>query len=146
MSIYEQKDMRQNDAGFTLVELLVVLVILGLIIGIVAPQAMKYVGSSRVKTAHIQLERISTILDLFHLDAGRYPTSEEGLEALINKPPEIETWNGPYIRRADAIIDPWANPFEYIYPGEHADFDLVSFGADGRQGGEGQDADINSWN
>ncbi len=140
-----EKNIDQREAGFTLVELLVVLVILGLIIGIVAPQAMKYVGSSRAKAAHIQVERLSTILDLFYLDAGRYPDASEGLGALLVKPQSLDLWSGPYVRKADALIDPWGKPYVYVYPGEHREFDLYSLGADGAQGGQGQDADIKSW-
>lgn len=144
ISNHNQTSRRRED-GFTLVELLVVLVILGLIIGIVAPQAMKYVGTSRTKAAQIQVERLTAILDLFYLDAGRYPNTDEGLDALLERPLELDAWSGPYIRKADALTDPWGNPYLYLYPGEHGEFDLYSFGADGKQGGQGQDADVNSW-
>lgn len=136
---------RQREAGFTLVELLVVLVILGLIVGLVAPQAMKYLGTSRARAAHIQVERLATVLDLFHLDAGRYPTAEEGLPALLVRPPDLDGWAGPYIRKTAGLTDPWGKPYLYRHPGEHGEYDLYSLGADGRPGGTGQDADITSW-
>lgn len=134
-----------REAGFTLVELLVVLVILGLIAGFVAPQVMQYLGSSKAKAARIQVERISTVLDLFNLDVGRYPSTAEGLQALVSRPEQLETWNGPYVRKADSLIDPWGKPYIYASPGQNGMFDLYSLGADGRPGGGGENADVKSW-
>ena len=136
---------RQSESGFSLPELLVVLVILGLIIGIAAPRVIQYVGSSRTKTAGLQIERLSGILDLYRLDVGRYPTSDEGLNALVTAPEAIKGWNGPYLKKADALKDPWGRGYRYRSPGEHGDFDLFSLGADDQQGGDGEDKDITSW-
>jgi general secretion pathway protein G len=136
---------RRRQQGFTLVELLVVLVILGLIAAFAAPQVIKYLGSAKTDAAGIQIERLSGILDLYRLEVGRYPTTEEGLQALLEQPPGVERWNGPYIKKADALMDPWGKPYQYISPGEHGDFDLYTPGADGALGGEGEDQDLTSW-
>ena len=135
----------KHQYGFTLVELLVVLVILGLIFGLVAPQVLQYVGRSKSKAAAIQIERLSTVLELFYLDVGRYPSTTEGLDALYSKPRNLQVWNGPYIKKSNSLMDPWNRPYNYRSPGEHADFDIQSLGADGREGGSGENADINSW-
>lgn len=134
-----------GQRGFTLPELLVVLVILGLIIGIAAPSVIKYVGSSRTKAAALQVERLSGILDLYRLDVGKYPTSDDGLNVLIEAPQSAKGWNGPYMKKADALKDPWGRPYQYRSPGEHGEFDLFSLGADNQQGGDGEDQDITSW-
>ncbi len=136
---------RRFQGGFTLIELLVVLVILGLIVAFAAPQVIKYVGGAKSDAAKIQIERLSGVLDLYRLELGRYPTQEEGLAALIEAPGDAENWNGPYVRKADALIDPWRQPYIYAIPGEHGDFDLSSLGADGQEGGEGEDKDLTSW-
>lgn len=122
-----------------------VLVILGLIAAFAAPQVIKYLGSAKTDAAGIQIERLSGILDLYRLEVGRYPTTEEGLQALLEQPPGVERWNGPYIKKADALMDPWGRPYQYISPGEHGDFDLYTPGADGALGGEGEDQDLTSW-
>lgn len=136
---------RRREHGFTLVELLVVLVILGLIAAFAAPQVIKYLGSAKTDAAAIQIERLSGILDLYRLEVGSYPSTEEGLQALVERPIDAENWNGPYIKKADALIDPWGRAYVYRRPGEHGDFDLYSLGADGSEGGEGEDRDITSW-
>jgi general secretion pathway protein G len=141
----EPRKFRRSQDGFTLIELLVVLVILGLIVAFAAPQVIKYVGSAKSDAAKIQIERLSSVLDLYRLEVGRYPTQEEGLEALIESPSDAETWNGPYVKKADALTDPWRRPYIYQIPGEHGDFDLSSLGADGQEGGEGEDKDLTSW-
>ncbi|MFQ6017536.1 MAG: type II secretion system major pseudopilin GspG [Kiloniellaceae bacterium] len=141
----KRRKSRRRQAGFTLVELLVVLVILGLIAAFAAPQVIKYLGGAKTDAARIQIERLSGVLDLYRLEVGRYPSEEEGLNALLERPVDAETWNGPYLRRADALIDPWKNPYLYRYPGGHGEFDLYSLGADGREGGEGENRDITSW-
>lgn len=136
---------RVSERGFTLVELLVVLVILGLIAAFVAPQVIKYLGSAKTKVAAIQIERFSGILDLYRLEVGRYPSTDEGLQALLEQPAGVEMWNGPYIKKADALIDPWGKPYEYRSPGEHGEYDLFTLGVDGSEGGDGEDQDITSW-
>ncbi len=133
---------RRRNRGFTLIELLVVLVILGLVAAIAVPQVIKYVGSAKSDTARIQIERLATTLDLYRLEVGRYPSDNEGLEALVERPPNAETWNGPYLKNRDAISDPWGRPYVYASPGEIGDYDLLTLGADGREGGDGEDADI----
>lgn len=132
-------------AGFTLVEMLVVLVIIGLIMGLVGPRVLNYLTDAREKTARLQIESFSNALDLFYIDAGRYPTSAEGLAALTQRPPGVDTWNGPYLRDRSVPPDPWGNPYVYRSPGQHGNYDIVSLGADGRDGGEGSNADVTSW-
>ena len=136
---------RRRERGFTLIELLVVLVILGLIAAFAAPQVIKYLGRAKTEAAGIQIERLSGVLDLYRLEVGRYPSTEEGLEALVERPIDAESWNGPYLKKADALIDPWGRPYVYRQPGEHGEFDLFSLGADGSEGGEGEDQDLTSW-
>jgi general secretion pathway protein G len=131
--------------GFTLVELLVVLAILGLLAGLVGPQVMKFLGSSKTKTAALQIEDLSATLDLYRLEIGRYPSSQEGLEALVSKPADAPNWNGPYLKKAAVPKDPWGFDYQYRFPGEHGGFDIWSLGADGQEGGEGEAADIKSW-
>ncbi len=137
--------MRKRQPGFTLIELLVVLVILGLLAGLVGPQVMKYVGSAKSDTARLQLEDIGAALDLFYLDNGRYPDANEGLEALTTRPAGLEGWNGPYLKKKTVPVDPWGNPYHYVIPGRHGQFDLYSLGADNAAGGEKDNQDINSW-
>ena len=136
---------RPGEKGFTLVELLVVLVILGLIMSFAAPQVFKYLGRAKTDSASIQIERLSTALDLYRLEVGRYPLSSDGLEALLEEPADARGWNGPYIKKADALIDPWGQPYEYLSPGEQGEFDLFSRGRDGADGGDGEDQDVTSW-
>ncbi len=132
-------------AGFTLVEMLVVLVIIGLIMGLVGPRVLNYLTDAREKTARLQIESFSNALDLFYIDAGRYPTSAEGLAALSQRPPGIDAWNGPYVKGGSVPADPWGNAYVYRSPGQHGNYDIVSLGADGRDGGEGSNADVTSW-
>jgi general secretion pathway protein G len=134
-----------SRAGFTLVEMLVVLVIIGLIMGLVGPRVLNYLTDAREKTARLQIESFSNALDLFYIDAGRYPTSAEGLGALAQRPPGIDVWNGPYVKGGAVPKDPWGNPYVYRSPGQHGNYDIVSLGSDGRDGGEGSNADVNSW-
>ena len=131
--------------GFTLIELLVVLVILGLLAGLVGPQVMKYLGGANTKTAKLQIEDFSTALDAFRLDMGRYPTSAEGLAALVVQPSGATRWNGPYLRKNVIPKDPWGNEYQYRAPGQHGAFDLYSLGADNAEGGDGENQDVVSW-
>ena len=135
---------RRREAGFTLVELLVVLIILGLIAAFAAPQVIKFVGGAKTDSARIQIERLSGVLDLYRLQVGRYP-SDQGLIALIEPPADAPNWDGPYLKKADSLIDPWGRPYLYRFPGEHGDYDLYTLGADGQDGGEGENRDLTSW-
>ena len=137
--------MKSKNKGFTLLELLVVLVILGLLASLVGPQVIKQIGGSKIKTAALQIEEFGTALDLFSLEVGRYPGTEEGLEALIEKPSAARFWNGPYLKKKVIRQDPWGNEYIYRSPGEHGAYDLISLGADNSDGGEGENADVLSW-
>lgn len=136
---------KNKQEGFTLLELLVVLGIIALLAGIVGPQVMKHMGTSKIKAATVQIADLSAALDMYKLDVGRYPTTEQGLQALIEKPGDVNRWNGPYLRKSKIPLDPWQNAYRYVFPGEHGSFDLFSFGADGKEGGDGEDQDIVSW-
>ncbi len=136
---------RRRERGLTLIELLVVLLILSLIAAFAVPRVMKYLGGARSDAAAIQIERLGGILDLYRLDMGRYPGTEDGLRALIEAPMEAERWNGPYLKKENSLIDPWGEPYEYLAPGDHGEYDLFTLGADGRDGGDGEDADVTSW-
>jgi general secretion pathway protein G len=143
----ERSDGREKagEAGFTLVELLVVLVILVLLAGLVAPRVIGYLGSSRLKAAKVQIQSLSTALELYKVDTGRYPSTGEGLKALTAAPPGLPSWNGPYLTKTEVPSDPWGRPYNYRSPGEHGPFDIVSLGADNQPGGTGENEDIVSW-
>lgn len=134
-------------AGFTLIELLVVLLILGMIAGLAGPQVMKYLGESKTKTAKLQIEELSNSLDLFKLDAGRYPDAQEGLQALVQAPTSLgaDRWRGPYLKKKAVPKDPWGNEYRYVAPGKHGAFDIISLGSDGKEGGEEEAKDVASW-
>lgn len=134
---------RQN--GFTLIELLVVLVILGLLAGLVGPQVLRYTGSAKSDTAKLQIEELGAGLDLYHLEVGRYPNTEEGLKSLIEQPPGTTSWNGPYLKKKTIPKDPWGNDYHYESPGKNGMYDLYSYGSDNTEGGEGNNADVVSW-
>jgi len=131
--------------GFTLIELLVVLVILGLLAGLVGPQIMGHLGTSKTKTAKLQIADLGAALDMYRLDVGRYPNNNEGLEALVSQPGDSSNWNGPYLQKKTLPKDPWGYDYQYRFPGEHGSFDLYSLGSDNAQGGEGEAGDVVSW-
>lgn len=134
-----------RENGFTLIELLVVLVILGLLAGLVGPQVLRYLGGAKSDTARLQIEELGAGLDLYHLETGRYPTTEEGLGALVEQPAGISNWNGPYLKKKTVPGDPWGNEYHYRSPGENGMYDLYSLGQDNMEAGEGDAADIVSW-
>lgn len=136
---------RHREAGFTLLELLVVLAILGLLAAIVGPQVIRYLGSSKTQTAQVQARNIAASLQLFRLDAGRYPTTEEGLAALVKPTPSVPLWNGPYLPDEAAITDPWGKPYQLRAPGEHGEIDVFTLGSDGAVGGSGEAQDVGNW-
>ena len=136
---------RRRERGLTLIELLVVLLILSLIAAFAVPRVMNYLGGARSDAAAIQIERLGGILDLYRLDMRRYPETGDGLRALNEAPSNSERWNGPYLKNKDSLIDPWGEPYEYITPGEHGEYDLFTLGADGQVGGDGEDADATRW-
>jgi general secretion pathway protein G len=138
------QNIRTGNRGVTLIELLVVMVILGLIAAVASQTFFKKVDSAMRTSAKNQITELEGALDLFRLDAGRYPTAEEGLQALRTRPAGLESWDGPYLKK-DLPTDPWKKAYIYRRPGQHGDFDLISFGADGQEGGEGDGADIVSW-
>lgn len=135
---------RRAEAGFTLVEMLVVITIIGLIMALVGPRVLNYLGESKVKTAHIQIESFSSALDLYFLDNGRYPSSQEGLAALVQRPANSASWNGPYLKTASVPQDPWGRPYIYRAPGDHAPYEIASYGATGQPGGTGNAVAIKS--
>lgn len=130
--------------GFTLLELLVVMVIIGLLASYVAPRYFAQVGKSEVKAARAQIDAFEKAIEAYRLDVGRYPTTEQGLAALVSQPPGLAKWQGPYLKKA-VPADPWGNPYLYKQPGDHGDFDILSYGRDGRAGGRNEDADIGNW-
>jgi general secretion pathway protein G len=140
-----QRAKRQGERGFTLVEILVVITIIGLIMGLVGPRVLNYLTESKVKAAKIQIESLASALDLFFLDTGRYPSGSEGLAALVQRPGSIPAWNGPYLKGGLVPADPWGNPYIYRAPGQHGTYDLSSYGSDGQEGGTGTAADITNW-
>ena len=133
---------RASERGFTLVEMLVVITIIGMIMGLIGPRVLNYMSESKVKTARIQLQSLGNSLDLFYLDAGRYPSTSEGLAALVRPAGGISGWNGPYLKGGVVPNDPWNNPYVYRSPGERGPYDIISYGADGQEGGSGLAEDI----
>jgi general secretion pathway protein G len=130
--------------GYTLLELLVVMVIIGLLAGYVGPRFFGQIGKSEVKVTKAQIDALQKALDQYRLDVGHYPSTEQGLQALMDKPAEEAKWAGPYLSKA-LPKDPWGHDYQYKAPGEHGEYDLLSWGRDGRVGGDGEDADITSW-
>ena len=131
-----------GQQGFTLVEMLVVITIIGLIMGLIGPRVLNYLSESKVKAARIQLQSFASALDLFYLDAGRFPSTSEGLAALVQRTPGVAAWNGPYLKGGSVPTDPWSHLYVYRAPGEHGPYDIVSYGSDGQEGGSGVAADI----
>lgn len=134
--------MVDTQAGFTLVELLVVLVILVLLATLITPRVIGYLSQSRVKTAKVQIESLAGVVELFAVDAGRYPTTSEGLEVLVKKPSGMDSWRGPYFNKSVVPPDPWGHPYHYRSPGRRGEFEILSYGRDNKEGGDGEDADI----
>lgn len=135
----------RGQAGFTLLELLVVLVILGMLAAIAAPRVLGLLGGAKADAAKVQIQSLATTLDLFWLENGRYPSEQEGLAALVEKPAGARSWSGPYVKSKDSLVDPWGRPYLYRQPGRHGDYDLFSLGADAREGGDGENGDVTSW-
>ncbi len=133
----------KTERGFTLVELLVVMVIIGLLAALVAPRLFPKLGKGKQAAAKAQIELIGQALDHYRLDTGHYPTTEQGLNALVTNP-GVEKWQGPYLKKG-LPLDPWGKPYVYQYPGSHGEYDLYSYGRDGKPGGDGEDEDILSW-
>lgn len=131
--------------GFTLLELLVVLAILGLLYAIVGPQVIKYLSSSKSQTASVQVKNVDAALKLLRLDAGRYPSAQEGLQALVTQPPGMADWRGPYLPNTAALTDPWGNPYRYAVPGKHGEVDVYTLGSDNAEGGSGEAQDHGNW-
>lgn len=134
----------RDRSGMTLLEVLVVMVIIGLLATLGSLQLMGYLGRAKADTAKLQIQELGTALDLFRMDVGRVPTTDEGLSALTKQPEGAERWGGPYLRKKATLADPWGRPYRYASPGQTQDYDLVSLGADGRAGGENENRDVSS--
>lgn len=134
-----------KSGGFTLLELLIVMIIIGLLAALIGPKMIGRVGESRQTVAKQQIEGFSSAMEMYKLDTTKYPTQEQGLEALVTEPQGIANWKGPYLKKKFIPKDPWGNNYVYTYPGEHGDYDIVSYGADGNSGGDGEAKDVASW-
>ncbi|MEH6590819.1 MAG: type II secretion system major pseudopilin GspG [Halioglobus sp.] len=142
--MFSTKLRNKRQAGFTLMELLVVLAILGLLMSLVGPRVLNQLGGAKSKTAAIQIKDLEQTLEMYMLDTGRFPSSEDGLDALVNKPGNAPGWNGPYLK-SDVPLDPWKRPYNYKYPGDHGEVDIFTYGKNGAAGGDGEDADVGNW-
>jgi general secretion pathway protein G len=136
--------LRSSNVGFTLLELLVVVVIIGLLAGLVAPRYFDQLGKTNTNIAKAQIDSLERALDQYRLDVGSYPSSEQGLQALNSRPNNVEKWQGPYLKKA-VPPDPWGRPYLYKSPGEHSEYDIFSYGADGQPGGTTENTDVTSW-
>jgi general secretion pathway protein G len=145
MSNKKKRSVLRSRAGFTLIELMVVMIILGLLAALVVPRMFGKLGTAKTNAAYTQIELLGTALDSYRLDVGKYPTTSEGLEALITPASGGEDWNGPYLKKMEIPLDPWGNPYHYESPGKNGDYDLYSYGADNAAGGEKEDKDVVSW-
>lgn len=136
---------RGRTGGFTLLELMVVLLILAMLASIAAPQVLKYLSKAKGQTAKVQIDALSAGLDFYHVDLGHFPTQEQGLQALVQRPENEAKWDGPYVKKNSSLVDPWGRPYLYKIPGQHGIYDLYTLGADGKEGGDGEDQDIGTW-
>lgn len=142
---YRESFLRSRHFGFTLLELMVVLLILALLASIAAPRVTKYLRKAKQETAKVQVHALSAALDSYLLDNDHFPTTEEGLLSLIERPTIAKNWDGPYITKRESLTDPWGEPYVYKYPGQHAEFDLYTLGSDQKEGGEGDAQDVGNW-
>ena len=134
-----------RESGFSLIELLVVLAIIALLGAVVGPQVIKHLGGAKSETTRMQIEDLGAALDLYYLDNGHYPDTQEGLKALVRAPADASRWNGPYLKKKTVPLDGWGNAYRYVSPGQNGPYDLYSYGADNSAGGEGDNADVVSW-
>ena len=141
----DDKKKSRLESGFTLLELLVVLAIMGMLAAIIAPTVIRYLGTSRTQTAKVQISNVMSALELFRVDVGRYPTQQEGLESLVVATPTAPNWNGPYLKKDSALKDPWGTPYIYQNPGQHGEIDVFTLGQDKAPGGTGEAQDVGSW-
>ena len=135
----------RRSYGFTLLELLVVLFILGLLGAIAGPRVLGKLGGAKSDSAQLQIEEFGSALDIYHLEVGKYPSTQEGLQALVQQPSGADKWKGPYLKKKEVPKDPWGNDYKYESPGQHGPYDLSSLGADGKEGGDGENKDLVSW-
>ncbi len=142
MSDYSRQPPATAEAGYTLMEILVVLAILAMIAAFAGPRVIGYLGSARGDAARVQINNLEAALDLYRLEVGRYPNAQQGLQALLTAPPDTPGWRGPYLDKAEGLIDPWGRPYGYRIPESGADYQIFSLGADGQEGGEDENADI----
>ncbi|MBT7443869.1 MAG: type II secretion system major pseudopilin GspG [Methylococcales bacterium] len=141
-----RKPLSTRSHGFSLIELLVVLTILGLLATVVGPKVMNALGGGKIKAAEVQIANLESAVERFYFDASRYPTTDEGLAALIEKPGTVDNWQGPYLKKRVIPKDPWKREYHYRFPSDHgAEFDIYSYGSDGAEGGEGESIDVNNW-
>ena len=140
----QRRTHRGVQSGFTLMELLVVLAILGLLMSLVGPRVLNQLGGAKTKTAAIQIKDLEQALEMYKLDVGRFPSGSEGLAALNSKPGNAPGWNGPYLK-SDVPVDPWKREYHYKYPGERGEVDIYTYGQNGTPGGEGEDSDVGNW-